>query len=63
MYVGTINEIDTKLKNSKFKYARNDIAEKIIKNCRSIKGINKLNKEQKRENFRELLDFKENEIY
>ena len=63
MYVGTINEIDTKLKNGKFKYARNDIAEKIIKNCRSIKGINKLNKEQKRENFRELLDFKENEIY
>ena len=63
MYVRTINEIDTKLKNSKFTYARNDIAEKIIKNCRSIKGINKLNKEQKRENFRELLDFKENEIY
>ena len=63
MYVRTINEIDTKLKNSKFKYARNDIAEKIIKNCRSIKGINKLNKEQKRENFRELLDFKENEIH
>ena len=37
--------------------------EKIIKNCRSIKGNNKLYKRNQRQNFRELLRFKENQTF
>ena len=41
--------------------------EKTIKNCRGVKrsndGINRLDKESKRENFMQLLGFNENEIY
>ena len=41
--------------------------EKVIKNCRGVKksngDLNKLDKENQRENFRLLLGFKENEIY
>ena len=52
--------------NSKFKYARNDLMEKIIKNCGRVKkcndGINRMKKEEQRENFRILLGFKENDI-
>ena len=62
-YVKTKNEINKDLKNSKYTYGRNDIAEKVIKNCRSVKGNNKLDKKNQRENFRELLGFKENEIF
>ena len=43
------------------------MAEQIIKNCRGAKQcndvVNRLAKEKQRENFRQLLDFKENEIY
>ena len=41
--------------------------EKIIKNCRGVKqwknDIDREEKEKKRENFRNLLDFKENDIF
>ena len=41
--------------------------EKIIKNCRRVKGcndgINRTEKENQRENFRTLLGFKVNDIY
>ena len=43
-YVKSKNEINKNLKDKKSKYCRHDIAERIIKNCRSIKGNNKLNK-------------------
>ena len=40
--------------------------EKIIKNCRGVKrcnnGINRMGKEEQREHFIVLLDFKENDI-
>ena len=53
--------------NNWHKYARNDITEKMIKNCRGVKksndGVNRLDKENQRQNFRTLLGFKENEIY
>ena len=39
----------------------------MIKNCRGVEksndGINRLDKERQRENFRQLLSFKEKEIY
>ena len=38
--------------------------ERVIKNCRGLKksndGVNRLDKEKQRENFRQLLGFKEN---
>ena len=50
-----------------YKYAKNKLMEKIIKNCRGVKkcndGLNRLDKEDQRQNFRVLLGFKENEIY
>ena len=53
--------------NKKDKYARSDITEKVIENCRGIKksndGANKLDKENQRQNFRTMLGFKEIEIY
>ena len=46
---------------------KNKLMEKIIKNCREVKkcndGVNRLDKEDQRQNFRILLGFKENEIY
>ena len=61
---GKISKILTD--NSKFKYARSDLTKKIIKNCRGVKkcndGINKMEKEEEKENFRILLGFKENDI-
>ena len=49
------------------KYARSDLIEKIIKNCRGVKkcngGINRKNKEKQREHFRIILRFRENDIY
>ena len=53
--------------DSKSKYVRSGLMEKIIKNCRGIKqcknDINKEEKEKKREHFRNLLGFKENVIF
>ena len=52
--------------NSNSKSARSDLMEKIIKNCRGVKkckdGINKMEKEEQRENFRIILGFRENDI-
>ena len=52
--------------DSKIKYAHSDPMEKIIKNCRGVKecknGINRKKKKNK-ENFRILLDIKENDIF
>ena len=68
-YVRPKNEIDKKLKNDlpHYKYARNDIMEKIIKNCSRVKssndGVKRQDKEKQRHNFRELLGFKENQIF
>ena len=62
-YVRSRNDVNKDLKNSQYTYTRNDIIEKVIKNCRSIKGNNKLYKEKQRKTFRELLCFKENEIF
>ena len=48
--------------DSKFKYARNDLMKKIIRNCRGVKeckhDINREEKEKQRENFRILLGFR-----
>ena len=66
-YVKSRKEINKNLKDKKSKYCRNDIAEKIIENCRGVKssndGVNRLDKEKQRENFRQLLGFKENEVF
>ena len=56
-----------KTDNKKDKYTKSDIIEKIIKNCRGIKkcndGINRMKKENKRQDFRSLLGFKEHDIF
>ena len=68
-YLRTAKEISNELENDcqRCKYASSDIMEKIIKNCRGVKGcndgINKTEKENQRENFRALSGFKENDIY
>ena len=53
--------------DSKIKYVRSDLMEKIIKNCRRVKkcknDINREEKEKQRENFRILSGFKENGIF
>ena len=51
-YIRTEREISKILTdNSKFKYARSDLMEKIIKNCRGVRkcndGINRLKKKYK----------------
>ena len=50
-----------------YKNAKNKLMEKIIKSCRGVKkcndGVNRLDKEDQRQNFKILLGFKENEIY
>ena len=52
--------------DSKIKYVRSDLMEKIIKSCRGVKqcndGVNRLEKEKQRENFRTILGFKEHDI-
>ena len=49
--------------DSKCNYARSDLMEEISKNCRGVQkcndGINRIKKEEQRENFRSLLGFKE----
>ena len=62
-YGRTESEITKKsADNFKYKYARSELMEKIIKNCRGVKqcndGVNRLEKEGQRENFRTILGFK-----
>ena len=51
-------EIIKEFADKKSKYARNDIMEKVIQNCRGVKqsndGLKRLDKENQRQNFREL---------
>ena len=63
-YVRSKTEINKDLKSSRYTYIRNDIIEKVIKDCRTINDkMNRLDKAKKRQNFRELLGFKENQIF
>ena len=62
-YIKTRKEINKSLENDfNDKCVRNDLIEKVIKNCRGVKkcndDINKIEKKSKRENFRSLLGFK-----
>ena len=66
-YIRTRSEITKKsADDSKYKYACSDLMENIIKYCRGAKkyndGINRMKKEEQRENFRSLLGFKEHDI-
>ena len=66
-YIRTESEITKKpADDSKYKYPHSDLMEKIIKSCRGVKqcndGVNRLEKEKQRENFRTILGFKEYEI-
>ena len=66
-YIRTESEITKKPADDyKYKYARSDLMEKIIKNCRGVKkcndGINRTKLEEQRDNFRSLLGFKEHHI-
>ena len=66
-YIRSEYQITKNFKDSDlYKYAKNKLMEKIIKNCRGVKkcndGVNRLDKEDQRQNFRILLGFKENEI-
>ena len=60
-------KINKNFKNSQYTYARNDVMERVIKNCRGVKksndSVNRLDKEKQRENFRQLFGFQESEIY
>ena len=66
-YIRSKNDINKNLKNNHYKYTRSDITEEITKNCRGVKKSNdcldRLNKENQRGNFRQLLGFKENEVF
>ena len=67
-YKCSLQEITGNMSNSiKIKYIRNDIAEKIIKNCRGIKktknNSNKIDKENRRQNFRLALGFNEHDLF
>ena len=67
-YISSEYQITKNFKDSDlYKYAKNKLMEKIIKNCRGVKkcndGVNRLDKEDQRQNFRMVLGFKENEIY
>ena len=67
-YIRSEYQITKNFKDSDlYKYAKSKLMEKIIKNCRGVKkcndGVNRLDKEDQRQNFRILLGFKENEIY
>ena len=65
----TKKEINKELENYyyNFKYLKRDLREKIIKNCKGVKkcsdGVNRMEKENQRENFRSLLCFKQNDIF
>ena len=67
-YIRSEYQIAKNFKDSDlYKYAKNKLMEKITKNCRGVKkcndGVNRLDKDDQRQNFRILLGFKENEIY
>ena len=67
-YIRSEYQIINNFKDSDFyKYAKNKLMEKIIKNCRGVKkcndGVKRLDKEDQTQNFRILLGFKENEIH
>ena len=53
--------------DSKIKYVRSDLMEKITRNCRGVKNcnddINREEKEKQRDNFRILLGLRENDIF
>ena len=66
-YIRSEYQITKNFKDSDLhKYAKNKLMEKVIKNCRRVKkcngGVNRLDKEDQRQNFRILLGFKENKI-
>ena len=58
-HIRSKNEINKKLKNDlpHYKYARNDVMEKVIKNFRGVKssndGVTRTDKEKQREIFRQ----------
>ena len=67
-YKCSLQEITNNMKdNSKVKYNRNEIAEKINKNCRGVKKCknekDKSKKEQQRQNFKILIGSKEHDIF
>ena len=67
-YIKSEYQITKNFKDSNlYKNAKNKLMEKIIKSCRGVKkcndGVNRLDKEDQRQNFKVLLGFKENEIY
>ena len=67
-YKRSLHEITNNITdNSKNKYIRNDIAEKIIKNCRGVKkcknNTSRKGEEKQRQNFRWALGFKENDLF
>ena len=67
-YKRSLQEITKDLTDdSRNKYVRSDLMEKIIKNCRGVKecknDINKKEVEKQRKNFRLLLGFKENDLF
>ena len=67
-YIRSEYQITKNFKDSNlYKYAKNKPMEKIIKHCRGVKkctdGVDRLDKEDQRRDFRILLGFKENEIY
>ena len=66
-HIRTESEITKKhADDSKYKYARSDLMKKIIKSCRGVKqcnnGVNRLEKEKQRGNFRTILGFKAYDI-
>ena len=67
-YIRSEYQITKNFKDSNlYKYAKNKLMEKIIKSCRGVKkcndGVDRLDQEDQRRDFRILLGFKENEIY
>ena len=67
-YIKSEYQITKNFKDSNlYKNAKNKLMEKIIKNCKGVKkcndGVNRLDKENQRQNFKIPLGFKENEIY
>ena len=67
-YRRSLQEITGNMYDSmKIKYIRNDIAEKITKNCRGVKktkdNLSRTRREDQRQNFRFALGFKEHDLF
>ena len=67
-YKCSLQEITGNMYDSmKIKYIRNDIAEKIIKNCRGVKktkdNLSRTRREDQKQNFRLLLGFAEHDLF